>query len=167
MKKGLWKMKRAVLLVAVMLLLFSHALAEQWITLPGGRYELALPDRLVYSAPEAGDDGVEAWISDTLEVDAFAVSLAEARSLLGLKETLTETAEFLANQGKEAEVREVGGIEMLCLRDVDDADGTPCIAYLFPDGDSLIEIDFWYATPEAGEETASVISTIRAVNAEK
>ena len=167
MKKGLWEMKRAVLLVAVMLLLFSHALAEQWITLPGGQYELALPNRLVYSAPEAGDDGVEAWISDTLEVDAFAVSLAEARSLLGLKETLTETAEFLANQGKEAEVREVGGIEMLCLRDVDDADGTPCIAYLFPDGDSLIEIDFWYATPEAGEETASVISTIRAVNAEQ
>ena len=41
------------------------------------------------------------------------------------------------------------------------------ICQLFPDGDSLIEIDFWYATPEAGEETASVISTIRAVNAEK
>ena len=154
-------MKRVFGFLACILFLFGCARAEQWFRLPRSRYELALPDRLAYSAPEEGDEGVEAWISDTLEVDIFAMTREEAETLTGLGESLQETAETLTGLGREAEVREVAGIEMLCLRTVDEADGAPCIGYIFIEGEYVIEIEFWYATPEAGEETAAIISSIR------
>ena len=152
-------MKKTFCLLAVLAFLPAFAAAEQEAALPGGRYAVDLPDRMVYSAPEEGDSGVEAYISDTLEVDWLAYPKAEAAQR-GMKGSLRETAEELAGKGADMELRSVNGIEMLCFRTGDEADGAPCIAYVFEDGDRLIEIDFWYATQEAADETKQIMEAI-------
>ena len=153
-------MKKVFCLLILFALLPAFAAAEQEVLLPGGRYAVDVPDRMTYSAPEAGDSGVEAYISDTLEMDYRSYPVAEAAAF-GLLPTLRESAERLAADGADVELREVNGIEMLCFRITDDADGAACIAYVFEDGEMLIEIDFWYATQEAAEKTKLIMETIR------
>ena len=153
-------MNKIMSLLICMLLLFSCAAAEQEVPLPNSRYVICVPDWMEYSAPEEGDSGVDAYISLSLEIDYFSYPKAEMVRL-GMPETLREAAEDRAAKGAEAELREVNGIEMLCFRTTDDADGAPCIGYVFEDGDWMIEVDFWYATQEAAELTATIISSIR------
>lgn len=155
-------MKRVIVLLILLALLPACAAAEQEVVLPGGRYAVSVPDRMVYSAPEGGDMGVEAYISETLEMDWLSYPKADAERR-GMKETLRETAEDRAALGADIELREISGIEMLCFRITDEADGAPCIAYVFEDGDMLIEINFWYATQEAADETAAIMETIREI----
>ena len=152
-------MRKRICVLVFAVLLFSFAAAEQVVVLPGGRYAVDVPDGMEYSAPEAGDSGVEAYISDDLEMDYLSYPKAE-QVRKGMPETLRETAELWAEKGVNAEIRDVNGIEALCFPVTDDADGAPCIAYVFEDGDMLIEIDFWYATEEAAMLTATIISSI-------
>ena len=153
-------MKKVLCLLVFLALVPACAAAEQDVVLPGGRYAVSIPEWMTYSAPEAGDNGVEAFISDTLEMDYLSYPKAEWIRR-GMKETLLETAEDLAVQGAEVELRSVNGIEMLCFRITDDADGAPCIGYVFEDGEMLIEINFWYATQEAANETKVIMETVR------
>ena len=51
-------------------------------------------------------------------------------------------------------------------RVTDETDGTPCIGYVFEDGDRIIEIFFWYATQEAADTTKTIMESIRTGNAE-
>ena len=80
---------------------------------------------------------------------------------LGLMPTLRESAEKLAANGMEAELREVNGVEMLVYRLTDDTDGTPCIGYVFMDGTQMVEVFFWYATQEAADQSKTIMETIR------
>ena len=109
-----------------------------------------------YSMPEPEDYGMAAYTSETLEMDYVSYLKADAFRQ-GMAETLRETAENLAASGEEAELRDVNGVQMLIFRMTDDADG----AYVFEDGEWIIEINFWYATQEAAEETEKIISSIR------
>ncbi len=153
-------MKKLTGLLICVVLLFSCAGAEQTILLPGGRYVIDVPDEMEYSAPETGDFGVEAYISETLEMDYLSYPRAEGAAR-GMAETLRETVEICAANELDVELRKVNDSEMLCFRTADDADGAFCIGYVFEDGDQYIEIDFWYATQEAGEKTAEIISSVR------
>ena len=159
-------MKKVFCLLILFALLPVFAAAEQEVLLPGGRYAVDVPDRMTYSAPEAGDSGVEAYISDTLEMDYLSYPKSEWLRQ-GMKESLRETAEELASQGEEIELRSINGIEALCFRVTDGADGTPCIAYVFEDGETLIEINFWYATQEAADETKQIMESIRQTGGEE
>ena len=153
-------MRKIISLLTGLVILFGCAAAEREVVLPGGRYVIDVPDRMEYSAPEEGDGGVEAYVSDTLEMDYLSYPKAE-EIRKGMPETLRETAEEQAKKGLDTELREVNGIEMLCFRLTDEADGAPCIGYVFEDGERLIEIDFWYATAEAAELTKTIMETIR------
>ena len=153
-------MKRIISLLACLILLFSCAAAERIVSLPNSRYVIDLPDWMAYSPPEPEDYGVEAYISDTLEMDFVSYLKADAVKQ-GMAETLRETAENLVSRGAEAELREVNGIEMVFFRMQDDADGAPGAGYVFEDGDWVIEIDFWYATQEAADRITEIISSIR------
>ena len=153
-------MKRIISLLACLILLFSCAAAERMVSLPNSRYVIDLPDWMAYSPPEPEDYGVEAYISDTLEMDFVSYLKADAVKQ-GMAETLRETAENLVSRGAEAELREVNGIEMVFFRMQDDADGAPGAGYVFEDGDWVIEIDFWYATQEAADRITEIISSIR------
>lgn len=153
-------MKRIAGLLICMVLAFGAALAEQAVTLPGGRYMMVVPDDMVYSAPEDGDFNVEAYISDTLEMDYLSYPRTEGAAK-GMAETLKETAELCAEKELDVELRKVNDTEMLCFRTTDEADGASCIGYVFEDGEQYIEIDFWYATAEAAGRTAEIISSVR------
>ena len=153
-------MRKILCILICAALLFSCAAAEQEVILPGGGYAVDVPDPMTYSAPEAEDGNVEAYLSETLEMDYLSYPKTEAAQR-GMKGTLLETAEDLAAQGADIELRSVNGIEMLCFRITDEADGAPCIAYVFEDRNMLIEIDFWYATQEAADETKTIMESIR------
>lgn len=153
-------MKKAVSLLICMGLLFGCAAADQAVTLPGSRYVIDVPDGMTYSAPEKEDDGVEAYYSETLEMDYRSYPVAEAAAF-GLKPTLSESVESLAASGADVELREVNGIEMLVYRVTDKADGAPCIGYVFQDGTQIVEVFFWYATQEAADRTKVIMETIR------
>ena len=74
---------------------------------------------------------------------------------------LIENAQTLVSSGKDAEVREIGGVELLVYRDTDEADGAKCIGYMYPTGDSFVEICFWYGTNEAGLKIRSMMESFR------
>ena len=156
-------MKKGVSLLICIVLLLSFAAAEKTIVLPDSRYAIDVPDWMEYSAPEEEDNGVQAYISDTLEMDYLTYTHEEAVAL-GFSDTMQETAEKLASGGVEAELYDVNGIEMLVYRLTDDADGTPGIGYAFADGDRIVEVIFWYATQEAAEASKSIMETIRKNN---
>ena len=123
---------------------------------------LDLPDGMKYSAPEPEDYGMEAYTSDTLEMD-FVSYPKEDAIRQGMAETLQETAENLTASGEEAELREVNGILMLVFRMTDEADGASGIGYVFEDGERIIEINFWYATQEAADRIVEIMSSIREI----
>ena len=153
-------MKKIISLFICVILLCGSALAEQTVSLPNSRYTLELPDGMKYSMPEPEDYGMAAYTSEALEVDYVSYLKADAVRQ-GMAETLRETAEILAESGEETELREVNGILMLVFRMTDEADGASGIGYVFEDGDWIIEINFWYATQEAADETERIISSIK------
>ena len=152
--------KKAICLLLCAGLLFSAAAAEQEVLLPGGRYAVDLPDWMDYSDAVDGESGVEAYVSKDLEMDYLSYRKEDAVQL-GMAETLKETAKLRRESGADVELRKVNGIEMLCYRTTDEEDGTPCIGYLFEDGELVIEIAFWYATQEAADETVRIMESIR------
>ncbi len=153
-------MKKAICLFICTVLLFCSAMAELTVALPESRYVIDVPDGMKYSPPEPKDNGIEAYISETLEMDYRSYSREEALAI-GFSENLQETAELLAAAGAEAEIYEVNGVEMLVYRFTDEADGAPGISYAFADGDRMIEIIFWYATQEAADMTKTIMESIR------
>ena len=152
-------MKKAVGLLVCIAFLFGFAAAEQTVALPESRYVIDVPDGMEYSAPESWDLGVHAYVSETLEMDYRSDPREE--TAFGQSESLRETAETLAAGGADVEMREVNGIEMLVYRVTDEADGAPCIGYVFEDGDRIIEIFFWYATQEAADTSKAIMESIR------
>lgn len=150
-------MKRLICLLLA-LLVPCVSLAEKEVRLPDSRYTVDVPEYMKDSVPGAG--GVQSWYCDILEMDCISYRKADAQAM-GMSGTLRETAEERAAAGAETELREVNGIEMICFRTRDEADGAPCIGYIFEDGDRMIEVDFWYANEEAAALTAAIISSIR------
>ena len=153
-------MKKFLILLTCMVMICGIAAAEQTVELPSSRYVLEIPDDMVYSAPEAAEHGMEAYYSDKLEMDFVAYPKTEAANI-GMAETLKGTAKSLREAGMEAELRKVNGVEMVCFRVTDPSDGAPCIGYVFEDGEWLVEVDFWYASEDAAEETRKIMETIR------
>ena len=153
-------MRKGIGLLICMALLFSFAAAEQTVALPESRYVIDVPDGMIYSAPETGDNGVQAYYSDTLEMDYLSYSREEAAAL-GMQPTLLETAEKLKERGTETELREINGIEVLVYHLTDDTDGAPGIGYVVADGDRFTEIIFWYADMNAAETARAIMETIR------
>ena len=155
-------MKKIIGIIILFALLFSFAAADRTAALPESRYAVDVPDTMVYSAPEEQDNGVHAYISDTLEMNCLSYSREEAAAS-GFQPTLQETAEILAEVGTEAELREVNGIEMLVYRAVDETDGAQGIGYVFEDGDRFVEVIFWYATQDAADTAKQIMETIRLI----
>ena len=154
-------MNKMISLLVCLAFLFSCAAAEQTVALPESLYLVDVPDDMQYSAPTDGDGGVHAYVSDTLEMDYRSYSVAEAAAF-GLMPTLRESAEKLRENGMDAELCDVNGIEMLVYRLTDETDGTPCIGYVFMDGTQVVEVFFWYATQDAAEKTKQIMESIRA-----
>ena len=153
-------MKKIFGLVIIMVLLLGCAAAEQEVLLPCSRYAVDVPDWMDFNDAVDGDNGVDAYVSKDLEMDFLSYRKADAAAF-GMAETLKETAEQRAAAGAKVQLRKVNGIEMLCFRVTDEEDGAPCIGYVFEDGEMLIEINFWYATQEAANETKVIMETIR------
>ena len=153
-------MKKVLALTVLMALLFGCAAAEQEVFLPNSRYVIDVPDWMDYSDAVDGDLGVDAYVSADLEMDYLSYS-KEEEIARGMPDTLRETVKKQRQEGIDAELRKVNGIEMICFRTVDEEDGTPCIGYVFEDGDWLVEIDFWYSTQEAADMTKEIMETIR------
>ena len=154
----IWQ-KALVFLTVFGMLLSGCAQAERTVQLPNSRYQIEVPDWMRHSAAEEEYNGVEAYVSEMLEID---YSSYPRTNLIGPGQatSLREVAMNSAARGTEVELRSVNGIEMLCFRTTDTADGTPCIGYVFEDDEWLIEVDFWYATEEAARLTGKIISTI-------
>lgn len=153
-------MRKTVSILIFLILMFSCAAAEQTVGLPESRYAVTVPDGMEYSEPVETDMGVQAYVSETLEMDLRSYPREEAAAF-GLMQTMRESAEKLKAEGADVELREVNGIEMLVYRLTDITDGAPCIGYVFEDGERIVEVFFWYATQEAAEMTKRIIETIR------
>ena len=153
------KMKRLVGLVICLVMLFGYAQAERSVELPHSRYVIEVPDWMRYSEADEEYNGVEAYISEMLEID-YTSYPRETLIGPGAAGSLREVAETSAAKGNEVEIHKINGIEMLCFRTMDDSDKAPCVGYVFEEGDWIIEIDFWYSTEEAAGLTTSIISSI-------
>ena len=146
-------MKRLLCLLLLCLMVCPAALADQTVRLPESAWSLLVPDYMIYDPPLEGEDCAFAFVSNTLEIDFFRYPAGPG--------TLQEMAQQLVSAGQEAELRRVNDLDMLCYRTTDTSlDQAPCIGYAMKEGDWLIEICFWYATQEAGDLTAEIISSI-------
>lgn len=153
------KMKRAVGLLVCLMVLFGCAQAERRAELPNSRYVIEVPDWMRYSEADEEYNGVEAYVSEMLEIDYTSYPL-ETLIGPGAAGSLREVAEASAAKGNEVELRKINGIEMLCFRTMDESDKAPCIGYVFVSGEWIVEVDFWYSTEEAANLTTSIISSI-------
>ena len=142
-----------------LMLLFSCAQAERSVVLPHSRYMIEVPDWMRYSEADEEYNGVEAYVSEMLEIDYTSYPL-ETLIGPGAAGSLREVAETSAAKGNEVEIHKINGIEMLCFRTMDDSDKAPCVGYVFEDGEWMVELDFWYATEEAAKLTTTIISSI-------
>ena len=159
--KRVKRMKRLAGLLVCLMMVVGCAAAEQRVTLPKSRYAIEVPDWMRYSNADEDEEyrGVEAYVSELLEIDYTAYPKV---TLIGpgAAGSLREVAEASAAKGNEVELRRINGIEMLCFRTMDERDRTPCIGYVFVDGEWIVEIDFWYSTQEAANLTTRIISSI-------
>ena len=155
--------RKLICVLMLFLMICSCAMAEQEVMLPGGHYALDVPDWMEYSDAVDGDAGVEAYISEDLEMD-FVSYLKETALEFGMPGTLKETAKEKRAEGIKVEIRKINGIEMLLFRVQDEEDDAQGIVYVFEDGELIIEINFWYSTQEAADETKTIMETIRENN---
>ncbi len=153
-------MKKGFALLICIALLFSCAAADQTVALPECRYIIDIPDGMTYSRPQGGDYGIHAYVSDALEMDYLSYPL-EDTAAPDPSESLQDRAKKLAEAGQDVELRQVNGIDMIVYRIMDETDGTPGIGYVFEDGDTVIEVIFWFATQEAADLSQSIMETIR------
>ena len=153
-------MKKGFALLICIALLFGCAAADQTVALPGSRYVIDIPDGMVYSEPQDGDDGIHAYVSDTLEMDYLSYPM-EDTAAPDPSESLNDRAKKLTEAGMDVELRHVNGIDMIVYRLMDETDGTPGIGYVLVNGDTVIEVIFWFATQEAAELSQSIMKTVR------
>ena len=124
------------------------------VLLPGEHYTLRVPADMERLEGEEDEPLLFAFVGEDLELDVFAYETDG--------KTLTETAQELAAEGAETEIREVNGIETLCFHVLDESDGAPGIGYVFADGAGVVELVFWYGTAEAAGRTEEIINTLQA-----
>jgi hypothetical protein len=153
------KKRGFALLVGLIILMTGCATAERSVELPHSHYVIEIPDWMRYSEAEDEYNGVEAYVSEMLEIDYTAYPKAVLIAP-GAAESLREVAEESAAKGNEVELRQINGIEMLCFRTMDESDKAPCIGYVFVSGEWIVEVDFWYSTEEAANLTTNIISSI-------
>lgn len=155
-------MKKGFALLVCIALLSGCALADQAVALPGSRYVVDVPDEMKYSEPQDVDEGVCAYISDTLEMDYLSYSLKDVAAP-DPAESLQDRAKKLAEAGMDVQLRDVNGIGMIVYRVTDEADGAPGIGYVLIYGDTAIEVIFWYATQDAADTAKAIMESIRVV----
>ncbi|MCR5567519.1 MAG: hypothetical protein K6F61_11760 [Clostridiales bacterium] len=154
-------MKKGIALLICIALLFGCAAADQVVELPDSRYVINIPDGMVYSKPQKGDDGVHAYLlSDLLEMDYLSYAVEDTAAPDPL-ESLKDRAKKLEAAGMDVELRLVNGIELIVYRITDETDGTPGIGYVLEDGRMAVEVIFWFATQEAADLSQSIMETIR------
>lgn len=154
-------MKKVICILAfVILALPVCACAVQEVFLPNSRYAVDVPDWMDYNDPVDGVAGVDAYLSEDLEMYYISYPKEQAAER-GMKGTARETVRSLRASGVDAEVRKIQGIEMICYRTADEESGVPCIGYVFEDGDWMIEIDFLYTAQEAADTVKEIMETIR------
>ncbi len=130
--------------------------AARAILLPDGVYAFAIPDALEWVPPDRSEQPLRGiWLSEELGLE-LEIFLYPAGG-----RTLEETATALTEAGRSAEIRDIGGLPVLCYRDLDEADGAPCIGYVYLLADQFTELTFWYGTEQAGEMTRAIMETLR------
>ena len=149
------KVKWAAWLLCLMLLISGAAArADQQVVLPDGIHCLTLPEGMIALPVDPTLGTLTAvYGSGDLEIEIFLYSAGDAN--------MTELAQALTANGRETEIRENGGVEMLVYRDQDEADGALCIGYMYRAEDYAVEICFWYSTTEAGEQSRRIMETFR------
>ena len=149
-----------IMVLALVLLCMSGALAERKVKLPESRYSLTIPDGMEYDGPgELSDDSLFALVSAKLGLD-----IEFFRQPNDGGAALQAMADVIIGDGVDAEIRRINGIDMIAYRVADPQDppeqGMKCIGYVFLDGDAAQMICFWYATQEAADLTADIIGSI-------
>ena len=149
-----------IMVLALVLLCMSGALAEQKVRLPESSYYLTIPDGMEYDGPgDIPDDAAFAWVSGKLGLD-----IQFFRQPNDGGAALQAMADVIIGDGVDAEIHRINGIDMIAYRVTDPQDppeqGMKCIGYVFLDGDAAQMICFWYATQEAADLTAEIIGSI-------
>ena len=149
-----------IMVLALVLLCMSGALAERKVKLPESRYSLTIPDGMEYDGPgDIPDDAAFAWVSGKLGLD-----IQFFRQPNDGGAALQAMADVIIGDGVDAEIHRINGIDMIAYRVTDPQDppeqGMKCIGYVFLDGDAAQMICFWYATQEAADLTAEIIGSI-------
>ncbi len=149
-----------IMVLALVLLCMSGALADQKVQLPESSYYLAIPDGMEYDGPgDIPDDAAFAWVSGKLGLD-----IQFFRQPNDGGAALQAMADVIIGDGVDAEIHRINGIDMIAYRVTDPQDppeqGMKCIGYVFLDGDAAQMICFWYATQEAADLTAEIIGSI-------
>jgi len=149
-----------IMVLALVLLCMSGALAEQKVQLPESSYYLTIPDGMEYDGPgDIPDDAAFAWVSGKLGLD-----IQFFRQPNDGGAALQAMADVIIGDGVDAEIHRINGIDMIAYRVTDPQDppeqGMKCIGYVFLDGDAAQMICFWYATQEAADLTAEIIGSI-------
>lgn len=148
-------MGRLAALLMAALVLTGAAAEGREILLPDGVRRLTVPSEMSWQEPAADEVDLKGILlmPPELEMLIFAYDAG------GL--TVRETAEVLAEAGRQAEVREIAGTEFLVYQDTDEADGASCVGYSYIENGMMVEVSFFYASQAAMDLTRTIMESFQ------
>lgn len=155
-------MKKFFCLVLALMLtaLFAGSALAEKVDLPESGYCVTIPDGMEYSGKRnAADEADFVWLSGRLGLE---IQFAHAKNDRNV--SLEAMATVLREDGYDAEIRRVSGIDMIVYEgtdpDDDPAEAMKFITYVFLEGNMAQQICFWYANQEAADLTLQIIESI-------
>jgi len=155
-------MKKVLCLVLALVLavLFGGSALAERVDLPQSGYCVTIPDGMEYSGKRDETDDVDfVWLSYQLGLE---IQFAHAKNDRDV--SLEAMATVLREDGYDAEIRRVSGINMIVYEgmdpDDDPAEAMKFITYVFLEGDMAQQICFWYANQKAADMTLEIIESI-------
>ena len=150
-------MKKRICAVITVLLVLAvlSAMAETEAPISDTGYSLTLPDTFTYQAPGNEDydnDLTAIYLSDDTEIEIFSYPVKD----IDWQELLAEMKKVASDAG----MTKVNGLDMLWYTTADPADGATCVGYMLPEGEKLVEIDFWVGTQKAMDATPALLESI-------
>ena len=159
--KGLTQMRKSSLAIVAMILFFLcgsascevELMTETEAMMPDGLHCVTIPAGMIFQMPDPKEKDLKGIFlrKPDLEMLVFAYD-AQGKTVEDLTAALSEA-------GRTVEIREIAGERFLVYRDIDHADGTPCIGYAYLYEGWMIETSFFCGSQEAADLSTKIMES--------
>ena len=154
-------MRNSFLAIAAMILFLlcgsasgeAELMSDTEAMMPDGLHFVTIPAGMIFQMPDPEETNLKGIFmrKPDLEMLVFAYD-AQGKTVEDLTAALSEA-------GRTVEIREIAGERFLVYRDIDHADGTPCIGYAYLYEGWMIETSFFCGSQEAADLSTKIMES--------